>query len=74
MHATTTDLSLALRNISYASPSLPKQYVEPKISVKGLTIEVAEKFTYSRGVHVDDEMQSVWKIPDDSVGTIEKSA
>jgi len=39
--------------------------------VKGLKIEVAEKFIYSRVVYVDDEMQSVWKIPGDSV---EKSA
>ena len=67
MHATISDLSLARRSLSYASLSLPKQYIEPTISVDGLKREVAEKFTYSRVEHIDDEMQSVWKIPGDSV-------
>jgi len=43
MRVTTSALSLKRRNLSYALPA--KQFDEPEINVKGLKLNMVDKFT-----------------------------
>ena len=57
------DLTISIKNEVVYQPAPGKPYKEPTITVKGLRLQVVDKFTYlgstlSRVVHIDDEVNA----------------